>query len=96
MSHTILVAGATGAIGMRLLPMLVARGHRVFGLTRSENKMDVLRGHGAMPLLADVFDAVQLGSAMRAAQPDVFMHLPSCYKLRCNHRWRRIKFSHSH
>ena len=34
----VFVAGATGAIGKQLVPRLVAAGHEVHGMTRSESK----------------------------------------------------------
>ena len=45
----ILVAGATGAVGSRLVPMLVAAGHEVTGLTRTPSKTDALGRAGAFP-----------------------------------------------
>ena len=71
---TILVAGATGAIGRRLLPHLVAAGHRVIGLTRDAAKTGSLLGLGAVPLVVDVFDADHLRQAVIAAKPDIVLH----------------------
>jgi uncharacterized protein YbjT (DUF2867 family) len=53
----IFVAGATGAVGRRLVPLLVEAGHEVFGTTRSEAKKKDLLGAGAQPVVVDVFDA---------------------------------------
>ena len=74
MTHRILVAGATGAIGSRLLPMLHAAGHVVAGTTRSPAKSDDLRALGAKPLVVDVFDAEALKQAVVSFRPDVVIH----------------------
>ena len=39
----VFVAGATGALGKQLVPRLVAAGHAVVGMTRSESKRDLSR-----------------------------------------------------
>ena len=46
----IFVAGATGALGRALVPLLVAHGHEVVGMTRSTSKQDLLRSLGARPV----------------------------------------------
>ena len=74
MTQTIFVAGATGAIGSRLLPRLVGLGHRVYGLTRSAAKAPSLLCLGVEPVVADVFDADALTAAMSAAKPDIVIH----------------------
>ncbi|WP_279580024.1 NAD(P)H-binding protein [Fodinicola feengrottensis] len=43
----VFLAGATGALGRRLIPILVADGHQVTGLTRRETQADALRAAGA-------------------------------------------------
>jgi nucleoside-diphosphate-sugar epimerase len=48
----VFVAGATGAVGRRLVPMLVARGHQVTGTTTSEQSRDAIDGpigHARLP-----------------------------------------------
>jgi uncharacterized protein YbjT (DUF2867 family) len=45
----VFVAGATGALGTQLVPLLVANGHDVVGMTRTEAKRDQLRSVGAQP-----------------------------------------------
>jgi nucleoside-diphosphate-sugar epimerase len=52
----VFVAGATGAIGKQLVPRLVAAGHEVHGMTRSESKQGMLRDMGAVPAVADALD----------------------------------------
>jgi nucleoside-diphosphate-sugar epimerase len=68
----IFLAGATGAVGRHLVPMLVERGHHVTGTTRS--RADVLRAQGAEPALVDPFDARAVREAVVAARPDVVVH----------------------
>ncbi|MGC1824130.1 MAG: NAD(P)H-binding protein, partial [Pseudolabrys sp.] len=65
----IFLAGAGGAIGRRLTPLLRAVGHTVVGTTRSVEKCDALRALGAEPVMVDVFDADALARAVRAAAP---------------------------
>ncbi len=70
----IFVAGATGAVGRRLVPRLVGNGHSVVGLTRSPGKTGLLRELGAEPVVADALDQAALHAAVVAAQPDVIVH----------------------
>ena len=70
----IFVAGATGAIGRRLVPQLVARGHAVVAATRDPGKFDDLRAVGAEPVALDGLDPVAVGEAVSRAQPDVIVH----------------------
>jgi 2-alkyl-3-oxoalkanoate reductase len=68
----IFLAGATGTLGRRLVPQLVARGHHVIGTTRS--RPDELRALGAEPVVVDPLDAAALRDAVVAARPDVVVH----------------------
>ncbi len=70
----VFVAGATGALGKQLVPMLVANGHDVVGMTRTEAKRDQLRSVGAEPVVADALDADAVGRAVGEAEPDVIVH----------------------
>jgi len=70
----IFVAGATGAIGRRLVPRLLRAGHAVVGLTRTAAKAGVLRELGAEPVVADALDESLIHAAVRAARPDVIVH----------------------
>jgi nucleoside-diphosphate-sugar epimerase len=70
----IFIAGATGAIGRQLVPLLTAAGHRVAGTTRSPARADHLRELGAEPVVADVYDVEALTTAVVAFAPDVVMH----------------------
>jgi nucleoside-diphosphate-sugar epimerase len=70
----IFLAGASGVIGIRLLPLLVSAGHVVAGMTRSPGKSSSLQALGAQPVLCDVYDAEGLRAAVVAFQPDAVMH----------------------
>jgi 2-alkyl-3-oxoalkanoate reductase len=70
----VFLAGATGVIGRRLLPMLVAAGHEVTGTTRSEGKTQALREAGAEPVVVDALDSEALKAAVLAAKPDAVIH----------------------
>jgi len=74
MSHHIFLAGATGAIGQRLVPLLRAAGHHVTGTTRFDAKAAGWRALGAEPVVVDVFDADRLKQAVLAAKPDIVIH----------------------
>jgi len=66
----IFLAGATGVLGIRLLPLLVDAGHVVAGMTRSPDKVAVIRARGAEPVVCDVFDEAQLAGAVKSFEPD--------------------------
>src|SRR5262249_34455946 len=70
----ILLAGATGAIGKRLAPLLVADGHTVVGLTRTPAKTDHLRLTGVEPAVADGLDEQAVHEIVRSARPEVVVH----------------------
>ena len=70
----VFVAGATGAIGQQLVPRLVAAGHKVHGMTRSESKQAMLYELGAVPVIADALDPDQIAEAVAHAKPDVIVH----------------------
>ncbi|HMH17732.1 MAG TPA: NAD(P)-dependent oxidoreductase [Burkholderiales bacterium] len=74
MLSRIFLAGASGAIGRRLVPLLVSAGHPVFGTTRSVWKARELEKLGATPVVVDVFDRWELARAMREARPGVVIH----------------------
>lgn len=87
----VFVAGATGAIGRRLVAQLVARGHRVTATTRSAAKTELLRHLGAEPAIADGLDGVAVGQAVARAEPDAIIHqmtaLSGAADLRHFDRW---------
>jgi nucleoside-diphosphate-sugar epimerase len=70
----VFVAGATGAIGMQLVPRLVGKGHDVVGMTRSESKQDAVRALGATPVVADALDPAQVAELLATVEPDVIVH----------------------
>jgi nucleoside-diphosphate-sugar epimerase len=70
----IFVAGATGALGRRLVPQLVAGGHQVTGMTRSPGKAGWLRAAGAEPVAADALDRDDVLRVVAAARPEVVVH----------------------
>ena len=74
MGYRIFLAGASGAIGRRLTPLLRSAGHYVCGSTRSKANVDTLRSLGADPVVVDVFDASALSRAVASARPDVVIH----------------------
>jgi 2-alkyl-3-oxoalkanoate reductase len=70
----VFVAGATGAIGSRLVPQLVARGHEVTATTRNPANAERLRALGATPAVVDGLDASAVGEAVARAEPDAIVH----------------------
>ena len=70
----VFVAGATGALGMQLVPRLVAAGAEVTGMTRTPGKQDEIRKLGARPVVADALDPDAVGRAIGGARPDVIVH----------------------
>ncbi|MDQ3893042.1 MAG: NAD(P)H-binding protein, partial [Actinomycetota bacterium] len=70
----IFLAGASGVIGIRLVPLLVDAGHAVAGMTRTPAKAQMLRSLGAEPVVCDVYDAAAVADAVVAFGPDVVMH----------------------
>jgi nucleoside-diphosphate-sugar epimerase len=74
MPKSIFLAGATGAIGRRLVPLLLAAGHRVTGSTRSAENAEMLRKAGVRAVVVDVFDAMALKDAVEDAHPEIVIH----------------------
>jgi nucleoside-diphosphate-sugar epimerase len=71
----VLLAGAAGVIGRRLVPLLRGAGHVVTGTTRFPERAEQLRRAGATPAVVDAFDGAGLRQAVAAAQPEVMVHL---------------------
>jgi nucleoside-diphosphate-sugar epimerase len=70
----ILVAGATGAMGRQLVPRLVAGGHDVAGMTRSESKLEIVRSLGATPVIADALEPEEVARAVGEVEPEIIVH----------------------
>jgi nucleoside-diphosphate-sugar epimerase len=70
----IFIAGGSGAIGRALVPMLVAAGHRVIAMTRSTDRVQLLKAMGAEAVIGDVFDRAGLTELVVNAKPDVVIH----------------------
>ena len=71
----IFVAGATGVLGIRVVPLLVAGGHDVWGMTRTPSKSDLLWKAGAEPVVCDVYDLPALREAVVRSEVDAVLHL---------------------
>jgi 2-alkyl-3-oxoalkanoate reductase len=70
----VLVAGATGGIGQSLVPQLMAAGHEVTGMIRSESSAAALRAQGANVVLADGLDGAAVKEAVASVRPEVVVH----------------------
>jgi nucleoside-diphosphate-sugar epimerase len=70
----VLVAGAAGAIGRQLVPLLVAEGHDVVGMTRSESNREAIELMGARAVIADALDADAVAEAVATAAPEAIAH----------------------
>src|SRR3954451_12370080 len=82
----VFVAGASGAIGRRLVPRLAAAGHHAIGTTRTPAKADLLRELGAEPVVVDCLEGPALRGAVLAARPVAIVNqltaLPENYDVR--------------
>jgi nucleoside-diphosphate-sugar epimerase len=70
----VFVAGATGEVGSRLIPLLVSAGHSVLGLTRTPGKAEAIRRAGADVAIVDALDGAAVRQAVVSAKPDVIVH----------------------
>jgi nucleoside-diphosphate-sugar epimerase len=70
----VFLAGATGAIGRQLVPLLIAAGHQVTGMTRSPRRARELEVAGAEPAVADALDREAVAAAVLAARPDAVIN----------------------
>src|SRR3954452_10409644 len=70
----VFVAGASGAIGTRLVPKLIDRGHEVIGTHRSPAKAERVRALGAEPVVLDLLDAPAVRRAVLEAEPEAIVH----------------------
>lgn len=81
----IFVAGATGVIGRRLVPLLVTNGLEVTAVSRSENKSRALRQQGTQPVRVDIFEASAVERAVKGHDVVINMatHIPPSSRVRC-------------
>ncbi len=70
----VLVAGASGALGRRLVPQLLARGHQLTATVRDPERTGALRAAGAEPVIVDGLDAGAVGEAVARTEPDAIIH----------------------
>jgi nucleoside-diphosphate-sugar epimerase len=70
----IFIAGASGAIGTRLVPQLIERGHEVIGTSTSSAGAERVRARGGEPVELDLLDAGAVRRAVLAARPDAIIH----------------------
>jgi 2-alkyl-3-oxoalkanoate reductase len=70
----VFVAGASGAIGARLVPQLIDRGFEVIGTSRSLGNAERIRALGAEPIALDLLDAHAVRQAVLETEPDAIVH----------------------
>lgn len=70
----VFVVGASGAIGQRLVPQLIAQGHEVTGTFRSPGNAERVRALGAEPIQLDLLDAPAVREAVLKAEPEAIIH----------------------
>ncbi len=70
----VLLAGATGAIGRRLVPALVGAGHDVTGTSRSKEGLDLIAAMGGRGVRMNALDAAEVGTVVAEAEPEVVIH----------------------
>src|SRR5262245_44800266 len=70
----VFIAGGSGILSLRIIPMLVANGHTVAAMTRSPDKVALLEGLGAVPVVCDVFDQDALRKSLVSFDPTVVFH----------------------
>jgi nucleoside-diphosphate-sugar epimerase len=70
----VFLAGGTGAVGRRLIPQLVARGHEVTATTTGAARLSLLTQLGAEAVVMDGLDGVSVGEAVAAARPEAIVH----------------------
>ncbi|HKB93334.1 MAG TPA: NAD(P)-dependent oxidoreductase [Gaiellaceae bacterium] len=69
----IFLAGATGVIGVRLVPLLLEEGHAVAGMTRSQPEL--VKRLGGEPVVCDVYDLAALRDAVSSFEPELVLHM---------------------
>ncbi len=87
----ILLTGATGVVGRRILPLLVSAGHPVSAVSRSAEQAELLRAVGATPLSMDLFDPASVQSALQGHDVVINLatHMPSSlFRMLFRRSWR--------
>lgn len=74
MSADVFLAGAAGAIGAHLVPLLIDAGYRVHGTTRSPERAKAPRAAGVAPVVIDIFDQSAVLRAMASIRPEIVIH----------------------
>lgn len=74
MADTVFLAGATGAVGTTLIPLLIRSGYSVYGSTRNAQRAAKLQDAGVTPVIVDVFDAAALTDALVKIKPRSVIH----------------------
>jgi nucleoside-diphosphate-sugar epimerase len=75
MSTTVFLAGATGALGSQLVPLLAGAGYRVFGTTRVKERAPALEAAGAQPVVLDIFDEAAVEAAVTRIRPEILIDM---------------------
>ena len=70
----VFVAGASGALGSRLVPQLINAGHDVIGTYNSPTSAGLVRTLGARPVMLDVLDADAVRKAVLEGEPEAIVH----------------------
>jgi len=89
MGMNIVITGATGVVGRRAVRELLAAGHRVAGVTRSDRGRRLLEDLGARPVEADVFDEAALTAAFAGADAvvNLLTHIPAADRMGAPGAW---------
>lgn len=82
----VFVAGASGVLGRRLVPSLLAAGHDVTGMTRSGARAEAIAALGARPVVCDALNEPALAAALMAARPQVVINQLTAIPSRINPR----------
>jgi nucleoside-diphosphate-sugar epimerase len=89
----VFLAGATGVIGRRLVPLLLAAGHEVTGMARSPERAEELTALGAQSAIADALDGRAVRAALEAAAPEAVIHQLTSIPPRINPRTMERDFA---
>lgn len=97
----VFVTGATGVVGTRAVPALVAAGHEVTAVARGPEKADLVRSMGATPVTVDLFDAAAVKAAVEGheAVAHLATHIPPMTKAARMKSWEtneRLRTEASH